>query len=83
MRLVVDLELAGELLRRRLVFLLLAVVRRRESQLDLGLILGPVGDQGFQVVQRGGLDLDSGDSGMVRILVVVGVWSVRSAARRR
>ena len=57
-RFVVDLVRLVELLRRRLVFLLLAVLAAAEPQLDLGFALGPVGDQGFQVVKRAGLDLD-------------------------
>ncbi len=51
-------ELVGELLRRRLVLLLLPVDPSAESRLDLRLFLGPGRDQGFQVVQRTGLDLD-------------------------
>ena len=57
-RFVVDLVRLVELLRRRLVFLLLAVLAAAEPQLDLGFALGPVGDQGFQVGKRVGLDLD-------------------------
>ena len=78
---VVDLVLLGELLRRRLVLLLLPILPAAEPQLDLRFALGAVGDQGFQVVQGVGLDLDQWRlrhvAGILRV-VAGGGWLVAS-----